>query len=73
MNSLKLNKLSANKLSEESANAIKGGNGSCCCGCMWQFQGGSCIDANDAANRAGGLSSPNCVPIIGELRPYHRP
>ena len=53
MNSLKLNKLSNNELSEKSANTIKGGCGCCQCACQFASQGGASTSANASANHSG--------------------
>ena len=66
MKNLKLNVLANQNLSGKEMNSLKGGGepGKCCCGCMYADQGGSSFNANDSANNAEGLRSPNCLPDV---------
>jgi natural product precursor len=61
MNTLKLNKLSAQNLADKQMNKIRGGYTLACgCGCKYAgTPGGSSIAANRAANCNGGLVSAN--------------
>ena len=64
MKNLKLNVLANQNLSGKEMNSLKGG-ASCCCGCIYKNEpGGSSTSANDSANEARGLSSPNCLPEV---------
>lgn len=58
MNSLKLNKLNKNLLSNEQMKGVTGGASGCSCGCCYANQGGSSIYDNCLANRDGCLKSP---------------
>ena len=61
MNSLKLNRLSDQKLAEREMILLQGGEAStCCCGCYYQDQGGSTTTANAHANYKYGYYSPKC-------------
>ena len=67
MNKFKLNHLSDQKLAEKQMNSVMGGvapgggtqaacaGGWCCCGCLYEGQGGSSTMDNAKANNAGGL------------------
>jgi len=70
MKRIKLNSLADNSLKNRQMNCLTGGyqtNGAIqadcpngCCGCMYQYQGGSSNVDNMNANVAKGLYSPNC-------------
>ena len=66
MNSLKLNRLSDQKLAEKQMNMVTGGQGEpscyCCCGCLYEGQpGGSTSADNRAANGASGKWTAGCA------------
>ena len=73
---LKLNALSTKKLNNRQMNYIKGGSGSCSCSCSCYYAdfGGSSSSANaganDSANRADGLHSPNNQYELDEIIVY---
>ena len=56
MNTLKLNTLEKNILSQKEMNNLNGGE-SCGCGCLYQSQGGSSTQDNGFANSSGGKDS----------------
>ena len=62
MKNIKLNALAQQNLDNKEMNTIKGGapGDPCCCGCMYQYQGGSTVMDNFNANVKLGLRSPNC-------------
>lgn len=50
MKSLKLNSLTADRLSNDELKLIKGGQRSCGCGCHYRYNGGSSVSGNGRAN-----------------------
>ncbi|MCH4895908.1 rSAM-modified peptide [Marinilabiliaceae bacterium JC040] len=56
MKKIKLNNLSARKMSEKQMNVINGGN-SCGCSCYYHNRGGSSESSNYSANNESGLYS----------------
>lgn len=58
MNSLKLNKLNKNLLSNEQMKGVTGGANTCQCGCCYANSGGSSVTDNAWANARHGYTSP---------------
>jgi natural product precursor len=68
MNTLKLNKLSAQNLTDRQMGKIKGGSDcivlkTCSCGCQQANNGGSSIADNSSANCRSGLVVPKGVAV----------
>lgn len=58
MKSLKLNKMSANRLTKEQLKSVRGGIApTCSCGCCYVDNGGSNTGDNLAANYEGGFQT----------------
>jgi len=76
MKNLKINNLAQQNLSNKEMTAVKGGtcNDICGCGCLYANSGGSSIQANGNANKAGGKWSETNVMVYDECNgwfPYH--